>query len=287
VINAQMPVAYSDATSVSLYVWTRHADGSVTVTTPVPVTIVAQNPGIFALGGNDPRPGVVYHGTPFANALVSVDGSINAGDVGTITSAGSRAYTYTVQSTDTLTTVTTALAAAVNKDPQVSAYVAGAFTRVVLQAKEKGQAGVGIAFNASVSSGAKLLLTPIGHTPASGTGQVLCCPNTGKVTSSNPAIAGETITVYATGLGLLTTPNASYATGRRYDGPVAQPVAFVSSLAGGKTANVLEASPLPGSVGVWQVQLQLNSSLPAEPSTQLTIAQDVYVSNIITFPVTK
>ena len=285
VINAQMPIAYADATSVSLYVWTQHANGSVTVTTPVPVTIVPQNPGIFATGGNDPRPGVVYHGTPFANGLVSVDGSINAGDVGTITIAGSRAYTYTVQATDTLTTVTTALAEAVNKDPQVSAYVAGAFTRVVLQAKTPGQAGVGIAFNASVSSGAKLLLTPIGQTPASGTGTILCCPNTGKVTSANPAIPGETITVYATGLGLLTTPNAGYATGRRYDGPVAQPVSFVSSLAGGKTANVLEATPLPGSVGVWEVQLQLNSGLPDEPLTQCTLAQDVFVSNIITFPV--
>jgi uncharacterized protein (TIGR03437 family) len=115
----------------------------------------------------------------------------------------------------------------------------------------------------------------------------LCCPNTGKVTSANPAAPGETITVYATGLGLLATPNASYATGRRYDGPVAQPVSFVSSLAGGKTANVIEASPLPGSVGVWEVQLQLNGSLPDDTLTQCTIAQDVYVSNIITFPVKK
>jgi uncharacterized protein (TIGR03437 family) len=287
VINAQMPIAYSDTTSVSLYVWTRHADGSVTVTTPAPVTIVPQNPGIFATGGNDPRPGVVFHGTPFANGLVSVDGTVNAGDVGTITIAGNRSYSYTVKSTDTLTTVTTALVAAVNKDPQVSAYAAGAFTRVVLQAKKEGQAGVGITFSAAVSASAKLLLTAIGQTPASGTGTILCCPNTGKVTSTNPAAPGETITVYATGLGLLATPNASYATGRRYDGPVAQPVSFVSSLAGGKTANVIEASPLPGSVGVWEVQLQLNGSLPDDTLTQCTIAQDVFVSNIITFPVKK
>ena len=287
VINAQMPIAYSDTTSVSLYVWTRHADGSVTVTTPAPVTIVPQNPGIFATGGNDPRPGVVFHGTPFANGLVSVDGTVNAGDVGTITIAGNRSYSYTVKSTDTLTTITTALVAAVNKDSQVSAYAAGAFTRVVLQAKKAGQAGVGITFSAAVSSGAKLLLTAIGQAPASGTGTILCCPNTGKVTSANPAAPGETITVYATGLGLLATPNANYATGRRYDGPVAQPVSFVSSLAGGKTANVIEASPLPGSVGVWEVQLQLNGSLPDDTLTQCTIAQDVFVSNIITFPVKK
>jgi uncharacterized protein (TIGR03437 family) len=285
-INAQMPLFGTDSQSVSLYVWTEHADNTVTVTTPVAVTIVPENPGIFAGGGKDPRPAVVFHGTPFANGLVSVDGSINAGDVGTITVAG-RSYNYTVQSTDTLTTVTSALVAAVNKDPQVSAYAAGAFTRVVLQARKAGQAGVGIAFSASVSSGAKLLLTAVGLAPTTGTGTVLCCANTGQVTSSSPAAPGETITVYATGLGMVNTPMTGYATGRRYDGPINQPLESVSSLAGGKTANVLLASPLPGSVGIFEVQLQLNSSLVTDPLTQLTIAQFTYVSNVVTFPVKK
>ena len=42
---------------------------------------------------------------------------------------------------------------------------------------------------------------------------------------------------------------------------------------------------MPGAVGVYEVQLELNSSMPTDPLTQLTIAQDVYVSNIVTFPV--
>jgi hypothetical protein len=33
------------------------------------------------------------------------------------------------------------------------------------------------------------------------------------------------------------------------------------------------------------VQLELNSSLTTDPQTQLTIAQSIYVSNIVTFPV--
>ena len=37
------------------------------------------------------------------------------------------------------------------------------------------------------------------------------------------------------------------------------PEAFVSALAGGKTANVLEATLTPGAVGVYEVQLELNS----------------------------
>ncbi len=99
---------------------------------------------------------------------------------------------------------------------------------------------------------------------------------------------GETITIYATGLGLTQDPTVNkLPSSQRYPSGKAptQPVDFVSSLAGGKTANVLLASPLPGSVGIFEVQLELNSSLTTDPQTQLTIAQSIYVSNIVTFPV--
>ena len=281
-INAQLPLYATNSASVSLYVRTVHSDGTATASVAVPVQIVPENPGIFAAAGTEPRPAMAFHGSPFANALVSVDGSINAGDVGTI-KISDRSYNYTVLATDTLTTVTQALANLVNKDPQVSAFPAAAFTRIVLQAKKPGKPGVGITFAASVNTGAKLLLTAIGLT--SGSSTVLCCPNTGQISGTNPAVPGETITIYATGLGLLASPNPHYATGRRYDGPVAQPAAFLSSLAGGKTANVIEATPLVGSVGVWVIQLQLNSSLTTDKDTQLTIAQDIYVSNVVRFPV--
>jgi hypothetical protein len=38
----------------------------------------------------------------------------------------------------------------------------------------------------------------------------------------------------------------------------------------------------PGMVGVYELTLQLNSDLPTNLQTQLTIAQDIYVSNIVT-----
>ena len=60
-INAQMPVEFTDRTSISMYLRTVHADGSITATSPIATTIVPQNPGLFAGGGNDPRPGIVYH----------------------------------------------------------------------------------------------------------------------------------------------------------------------------------------------------------------------------------
>ena len=287
-ITAQVPMFGGDSESATLYVWTSHANGLATTSVAVPVDIVPQNPGIFAGTGSDPRLATAIHASQYANGLVSVDGSVNAGDIGTITVSG-RSYSYTVASTDTLTTITSELAALVNTDPEVKAYPAGAFTRVVLQARTPGKAGVGIVFSGTVAAAsgsttaAKLLLTAIGQT--SGSNTILCCPNTGHVSAANPAAPGETIIVYATGLGELATPNASYVTGRRYDGPVAQPFNFVSSLAGGKTANVVTATPLPGGVGIWEVELQLDSGLTTNENTDLTIAQDVYVSNVVRIPV--
>lgn len=287
-ITAQVPMFGGDSKSASLYVWTSHADGTATTSITVPVDIVPQNPGIFAGTGSDPRLATAIHASQYANGLVSVDGTVNAGDIGTITVSG-RSYSYTVLSTDTLTTITAALAAKVNTDPEVSAYPAGAFTRIVLQARTRGKAGVGIVFSATVAAAsgsttaAKLLLTVIGQTAGSNT--ILCCANTGHVSAANPAVPGETIIIYATGLGQLATPNSGYAAGRRYDGPVAQPLSFVSSLAGGKTANVVTATPLPGGVGIWEVELQLDSALTTDENTDLTIAQDVYVSNVVRIPV--
>ena len=122
----------------------------------------------------------------------------------------------------------------------------------------------------------------------------LCCGNDrfAPVTPDNPALPGEKIIVFGTGLGL-TTPRdgqEGLETGKKTPGGVnflvpLNPDDFVSSLAGGKTANVLLASLQPNAVGVYEVHLELNSDLPTDPFTQLTIAQDVFVSNIVTIPV--
>jgi hypothetical protein len=37
--------------------------------------------------------------------------------------------------------------------------------------------------------------------------------------------------------------------------------------------------------GIYQVELQINSSLPSNPLTQMYIAQNVFTSNIVTIPV--
>jgi uncharacterized protein (TIGR03437 family) len=96
------------------------------------------------------------------------------------------------------------------------------------------------------------------------------------------------IKIYATGLGIVGPQAAKdvLATGFAWDGPAENtPNSPIDSIAGGKTANVLFAGLAPGTVGLYEVTLQLNSDIPTNPRTQLTIAQDVFVSNIVTFPV--
>jgi hypothetical protein len=277
-INAQIPFEFLDTTSISAYVRSVREDGSVIVTNPVGVAIVPQNPGIFAYGGDvDPRPAVAVHGSSNATGTVSVDGTAKAGDIATVT-IEDRSYSYTVQEGDTLAIIRDRLIDQINQDEKVEAFAAGVFTRIRLRARTPGPEGNGIAYGVNVAEGAQVILTP--------TGSALCCANEfgAPVTEDNPAVPGETIIVYASGLGL-PTPADGVATGERFTGGVNEPTEFVSSLAGGKTANVLYAGLKPGEVGLYEVHLELNSDIPTNPATQLTIAQFIYVSNIVTVPV--
>ena len=117
-VNVQIPYELANRTSSSAWVRIQHADGTVTVTTPVAVSIVPQNPGIFASdngpnGATDPRPGFVYHASSYATGAISVDGTVQAGDVATITITSadgtiSNTYNYTVQASDVTTCPTPA-----------------------------------------------------------------------------------------------------------------------------------------------------------------------------------
>jgi uncharacterized protein (TIGR03437 family) len=286
-ITAEMMQETQDRTSTSIYVRSQHADGSVTVTSNVAATIVPQNPGIYALSGNDPRRGIVYHGTSSAFNLIDVDGTIQAGDVGSIT-IGNATYNYTVQGTDALTNVRDGLIAAINNapDPNVYAYATNEFTRLALVSLVPGPQGEGTTVTATVSTattntaGADLLLTAYNAT--------MCCSNIegALVTNDNPAVPGEMVYVLATGLGV-TSPE-TVDTGQIYQGgSVLNPLAVQvdSILTGGTTANPVSVGLVPGTVGVYYVQFLLNSGLASNASTQTTIAQQAFVSNVVTFPV--
>ena len=281
-VLAQMPIEVKDTDSVNAYVRTLRKDGTVTVTSAVAVPIVGQNPGIFAVENiPDPRPALAVHSSAYATGTISVDGTARAGDVATVI-IEDREYSYTVKQGDTLASIRDGLIELVNEDPKVAAYPASAFTRVRLRARVAGPEGNGISIGGRSRDGDQVIMTV--------TNSSLCCANVAgaRITPNNPAVPGETIIVYATGLGLVRPDEAKEAqkTGEVYTGPENNdPIEFVSSLAGGKTANVISAGLKPGTVGIYEVVLELNSDIPTNARTQLTIAQDVFVSNVVTFPV--
>jgi uncharacterized protein (TIGR03437 family) len=285
-INAQMPYEFTDRTSVSVYARNTHADGSVTVTAPIAITIVPQNPGIFAGYGEDPRPGFVFHGSSSATALLSIDGAINAGDVAALTitspdASVTNTYTYTVLSTDTLASVRDAMIALVNaSDPYVTATAMNEFTRILLTAIQPGSAGENIGVTQAVTgTNAALVITVFNATT--------CCDNTygALVTNDNPAIPGEVVYVLATGIG---PPNpSSVATGLVLQQPVLNPPAVPvdSILTSGTAANIMSATLVPGMVGVYAVTFQIGPGTTTNLLAQLTIAQQAFVSNVVTFPI--
>ncbi len=294
-INLQVPWELIDTNSSNLYVRIQHRDGSLSVTDAVGLPIALANPGIFAQSGTDPRPALAYHGSSYATSTVSVDGSIVANDVATL-SIEDRSYSYTVQASDTLASIRDQFVAMINANPEekLVASAAGAFTRIRLRAKVQGPEGNGIAITASSTSSSggtgSVILTAL-------TGKTCCANRAGApITSDNPAVAGETIYVFATGLGLACDPNimcgggdpvqATLNTGSVYTGPafnVAQQP--VSALAGGSTATVVSAGLEPGMAGVYRVVLELSNALNSNPVSQVTISQLIYTSNIVVIPV--
>lgn len=281
-IIAQIPVETADGTSSTGVVRSLMRDGSVRVSTAVGIPIVKQNPAVFSDPGLLPAPGLAYHSSSSATGTISVDGGVRGGDVVTV-GIRDREYSYTVQTTDTLTIVRDNLVSIINaNDPEVQASSSGTFQRIRLRARVPGIAGNGIPFSAKANSDAQVIMSAFNS--------ALCCANQAgaQITEDNPALPGETIIVLASGLGLVSPQEARDAmtTGQPYYGPALNDATeFVSSLIGGKTANVLFAGLRVGAVGIYEVHLELNPDLPTNPKTEATIAQSFDVSNIFTLPV--
>ena len=281
-INAQIPWSFNDRTSVSVYLRTTHKDGSITAAAPVAVTVVPQNPGIFAEDGTDPRAGYVFHAFANASNLVAIGGSIHAGDVAALT-IGDATYSYTVLATDTLPTVQRALIDAVNNAPDanVTASAANEYNNIVLTARNKGTDGEGTTVTVAVTgTSATLSLSAVNGT--------MCCSNTvadTRVTLDNPALPGELVYLYATGLGI--TVQSGLADGEIFRGDDNYPpvVPVDSILTGSYAASLVSTSLVKGQVGLYKVLFQISPSATTNPATQTTIAQQIFVSNVVVFPI--
>jgi uncharacterized protein (TIGR03437 family) len=114
------------------------------------------------------------------------------------------------------------------------------------------------------------------------------------ITPENPAQPGETVIVYATGVGVPVATDANaelIKTGVKY--PAGSPITapppgqdtMMNAFGGELTANVISATLKPGTVGQYEVLLQLSTGLGTDPYTKVTIAQGNYVSNRVNIPV--
>ncbi len=159
--------------------------------------------------------------------------------------------------------------------------------QVVIQSRQSGREGNEIEYSATTSDATQVTATA--RTSA------LCCGNDpfSPITLDNPAVPGETIIVYAAGLGLTSpTPQSiglasGQATPENRNDLTVPLVSedFVSSRAGGRTATVEFVGLAPGFVGVYQLNLKLNEQLPDDPLTPLTVEQGFFISNTATVPV--
>jgi hypothetical protein len=282
-INAQIPWEFNNTTSINAYVVSQ-INGGLTFTSPVAATVVGANPGVFGqMGTTNPEQAIATHYSSYATAIVSVDGSINAGDVATV-NVRNRPYNYTVQSTDTLDTVRDALISQLQQDIEVTATAAGPFDRIIITARIGGPEGEGIPITASASAGADITVTAFDN--------ATCCSNIAgaMITPDNPAKAGELIMLFTTGLGLpvLNSGNQPYiVTGQQYPigAPITIPQNFANALAGGSTADVIQATLLPGTVGLFEVVLHLSPGLSSNVNTSVTVAQGAFVSNPVAIAV--
>lgn len=287
-INTQIPWEVSNTNNINAFVRTVNADGSITVTNAVAIPIDTANPGIFAQAGPDPRTALAYHSSSYATATITLSGTIAAGDVGTVTIAG-RGYSYTVQATDSLTSIRDALIAVIMADPDrnVTAAAGAAYTRIVITAIVAGPQGDGIPLSTNVTSA------------SGGTGSLaldvnninLCCASKAgaPITEDDPALPGEQFYVFGTGLGLTNDIAGNLIgpqDGQPYPGPALNNATVsVSSIGDAKTADVIAAGLVVGTVGIYQILLQLNPDINPSNFAQLTISQNIYTSNIVTISV--
>jgi uncharacterized protein (TIGR03437 family) len=300
-INAQAHWELIGSTSASVYVRIQNPDdGSVTVTHAIGMNVAQAAPGIFACdpahvpdtcapGGTEPRAAIALHSSDFAATTVSIDGSIQAGDVATI-AIEERKYSYTVVKDDTLAIIRDKLIEQINANPEekVTASAAGQFTRIRIHAKVPGPEGNGIPVSTEVTTSATNLQGAL--LAVNATNPATCCASTGGslVTPDNPAMPGETILLTATGLGRILPgeEDEKLVTGKVYDGAEQNtPAVNVNASVTGASANVLSARLKPGTFSTYEIELELSAGLPENAQTRINISQSFKTSNTVIVPV--
>lgn len=106
------------------------------------------------------------------------------------------------------------------------------------------------------------------------------------VTASNPAHPGETLIVWATGLGDVATGSADEMAkaGVPLNGLDAPVLNSVEATINGRPVPVISAGLPQGAVGVYEVRLQLPDDLMPDAKAHLALIQNGSASNTVVFP---
>ncbi len=104
------------------------------------------------------------------------------------------------------------------------------------------------------------------------------------ISTDEPARSGEVITVWATGLGLVSDDLSTMAAGMPYAAPDTNVITPVRALVDGQPASVLSATLPQGAVGIYEVLVLLPRDLPLSGTAKLAISQNNSSSNVVTFP---
>ena len=100
------------------------------------------------------------------------------------------------------------------------------------------------------------------------------------VTAAAPARAGQTVTVYMTGTGPISTPQRSGRSTTSRLSTLHRPVVTV----GGREASVAYSGTIPGAVGITKIDFVIPTGVSAG-ATEVTVSVDGSASNSVTIPV--
>jgi uncharacterized protein (TIGR03437 family) len=111
-------------------------------------------------------------------------------------------------------------------------------------------------------------------------------PDGSYVSATNPAMRGEIITVFATGLGQTSPPTSTGAVGVGGQAVSNTLLATVNQ----RSASVVSATYQPGTLGVYTVQVEIPSSTPAGPAQPLNLVMldasgNAYMSPLVYVPI--
>jgi uncharacterized protein (TIGR03437 family) len=99
--------------------------------------------------------------------------------------------------------------------------------------------------------------------------------------TSNPATAGSVIQIYCTGLGPVATPPPTGSSATGASPTLTNPIVVI----GGVQATVLSSSLVPGTVGEYQLKVQVPAGITPGSAVTLVLDMDGFVSNPVTIAV--